>query len=99
MVGANSIAEFQSARADHQADEGQIDSFPCLFTTNPRDDLGCCFRDRMNGNVRLQFIDKPTPAFSPFRRVAAVEAVSAFRSGHHGDNASSIADLATDTHT
>src|SRR5437870_7294131 len=94
---ANSIAEFQSARADHQVDEGQIDSFSCLFTTNPRDDLGCCFRDRMNGNVRLQFIDKLTPAFSAFRCVGAVDAMSEFRYGHHGDNDWRIADFGSGT--
>src|SRR5438552_4194961 len=55
-------------------------------------DIGHCAIP-FNGNVRLQFIDKLTPAFSAFRCVGAVDAVSEFRYGHHGDNDWRIADF------
>ena len=93
IVGADRVAEFQSARADDQIDEGQIDSFSRLFSTNARDDFRCGFRDRMDGNVCLQFIDKLAAAFSTFGRVSAVDAVSEFCHGHHGDDDRRIADI------
>jgi len=59
-------------------------------------DIGHCAIP-FNGNVRLQFIDKLTPAFSAFRCVGAVDAVSEFRYGHHGDNDWRIADFGSGT--
>ncbi len=40
----------------------------------------------MNGNVRLQFIDKLPPAFSAFRCIGAVDAVSEFGDSHGRDD-------------
>jgi len=82
IVRADRVAEFQSARADDEIDEGQVDSFSCFFTTNTRDDFRGRFRDRMDGNMRLQFIDKLTTALSAFGCVGTVDAVSEFRHRH-----------------
>ena len=93
IVGADRVAEFQRARADDQIDEGQIDSFNCLFSTNARDDFRCRFGDRVHRNVCLQFIDKLAAAIAALGRVGAVDAVSQFRHGHHRDDDRRIADI------
>src|SRR5438093_9337054 len=52
---------------------------------------------RVMPRYRALFIDKLTPAFSAFRCVGAVDAVSEFRYGHHGDNDWRIADFGSGT--
>jgi len=44
----------------------------------------------MDGNVRLQFIDKLPSAFPAFQCVGAVDAVSEFRHGHRADRMLSL---------
>ena len=76
IVGADRVAEFQSARADDQIRKRQIDSFSGLFTTDPGDDFCCGFRDRMDGNRGLEFFQEGTPELPDLWRVGSIDTVA-----------------------
>src|SRR5690242_308411 len=51
ITGADGIPKLQCASSDDEIRERQIVPFSCLLATDTRDDLGRCFRNRMDGTV------------------------------------------------
>ena len=78
IVGSDRVAEFQSARTDDQIRKRQIDSLSRLFSTDASDDFRCGLGDRMDGNVRLQLIDKLSAPLAAFGCVGPVDTVGKF---------------------
>jgi hypothetical protein len=89
VSGADRVAQFDGASSDDEIGQRKRNSHGGLLSADSIDNLGGRFGHWMNGNVRLQLIEKLAPHTAPLRRISAMDAVGEFRhckrADHDGD--------------